>query len=205
MTADPLLVLAPLRIEQWSIGTGVPTRRTGMGRRNSLRAAAALRDGADGRALAVVGFGAAVDPRLRAGDIVVATEIRGAGSPETATEPERLAAALRSAPRAVYTGPIVTAERMVNRARREQLGETGALLADLESAHLLAGTRAPQAAIRVVVDTVRFPVVHPRTVPAGLVAMRSLRLLVPALREWADGVVRSGDPVTRRNTSEREV
>ena len=182
---SPVLVLAPLRIECYSVrGGGVLVRHTGMGARRSHRNGAAL---PQDRPVAVAGFGGALGDGLRGGDVVVGTEVRdGSGARVELTEPGLLAQRLRAEGLTVYTGPVVTTDRLVHGARRGDLAATGALVADLESAHLLHAVTAPRAVIRVVVDTPRFPLSHPRTVSSGIAAIRSLRSTGTALREWAE-------------------
>lgn len=180
-----VLVLAPLRIEQCSVRSGgVPVRRTGMGARRSRRHGASLPKGVP---VAVAGFGGALGDGPRGGEVVVGTEVRDdSGARTELTEPGLLARLLCDAGLTVHTGPVVTTDRLVHGARRGELAATGALVADLESAHLLHAVTAPRAVIRVVVDTPRFPLSHPRTVCSGIAAIRSLRSTGSALREWAE-------------------
>src|SRR3954462_3963273 len=95
--AKRLLVLAPLRAEEaalrkrpdWTV------LRSGMGRARA-RIAAARGLAVDADAVAVVGLCGAVSPKLRAGDVVCATEVRREdGAPIPAPGSALLAAALR--------------------------------------------------------------------------------------------------------------
>ncbi|WP_020497096.1 hypothetical protein [Sciscionella marina] len=176
-------VLAPLRIEALSMrSAGAHVLRTGMGRARSLRAAPATTEPA-----VVAGFGGALDGAVSAGDLVVGNCVRAEDGAEFAlTEPERLAALLRESGLTVHLGPVVTTAAIVHGARRSQLAATGALIADMESAHLLHRVTGPRAVIRAVVDTPRFPLSHPRTVTAGIAAIRTLRRVGPGMRKWAE-------------------
>ncbi|HEY5658295.1 MAG TPA: 4-hydroxy-3-methylbut-2-enyl diphosphate reductase, partial [Myxococcota bacterium] len=75
-----LLVAAPLRIEARALRRGAPELRvirTGMGPDRSRRAADRLR-GDPAERLVVAGFCGALDPALLPGQVVVASELRGA-------------------------------------------------------------------------------------------------------------------------------
>src|SRR5439155_20045901 len=78
-----LMVLAPLGFEARAVRRGLPPpgidvriERTGRGPRRA-RAAARRAATIPSRAVAVAGVCGALDPTLRPGDVVVATEIRG--------------------------------------------------------------------------------------------------------------------------------
>lgn len=174
--SDGLLVLTPLRIEQWAVGRGVPARRTGMGPR--------CRAGTISTPVVVAGLCGALDPRLRPGDVVVADEVRdAAGTVTTTTGADWLATAVGG-----VLGPVLTVPRVVRGAERVALGAGGALAVDMESAYLLGEVTTPRAVVRVVVDTPDFPLLHPHTVPGGIAALRRLHRLVPELRRWAHRV-----------------
>ena len=141
-----MLALAPLRIE--ALAAGVPK----LGRRPP------------DEPFVLVGTCGAVDPSLRAGDVVVATELRHGDS--TLPVDSTLADALR--PLNPRTGPIVTVDRIAGPDERAQLGD--ALAVDLESFWV-----EPQAVVRVVVDEPGRRLLHPRTLVAGVRALRALR------------------------------
>lgn len=109
----------------------------------------------------LIGTCGAVDPSLRAGDVVVASELRHRDSAfrVDASLAERLGARV---------GPIVTVDRIAGPRERAQLGD--ALAVDLESFWL-----EPVAVVRVVVDESGRRLLHPRTLLAGVRALRSLR------------------------------
>ncbi len=77
MTGDPALVIAaPMRIEALALRGAVPGARlvrTGIGPRRATAAATRLAGGGDGWALAIAGVCAGLDPRMRPGDVVVAS------------------------------------------------------------------------------------------------------------------------------------
>jgi 4-hydroxy-3-methylbut-2-enyl diphosphate reductase len=114
----------------------------------------------------LVGTCGAVDPSLRAGDVVVATEVRHRGSTRPADA--SVAETLRAHGIAARTGPIVTVDRIAG--PRERAAQQGALVVDLESFWL-----EPVSVVRVVVDEAGRRLLHPRTLVAGVRALRSLR------------------------------
>ena len=146
------LLLAPLRIEAWAAGAQK------LGRRRP------------DEPFTLVGTCGAVDPTLRAGDIVVATELRHRDS--TLAVDAAIAERLRHlAPR---TGPIVTVDRIAGPRERATLGD--ALAVDMESFWL-----EPAAVVRVVVDEAGRRLLHPRTLVAGIRGLRTLRRVGRAL------------------------
>ncbi len=183
----PLLVAAPLEVEARALRAGLPAtavRATGMGPRRSAAAAARL-DGAR-RALAVAGFCGALDPDLEPGDVVVASEVAGAGGRRACPSAPLLVAALRRLGLRAVAGPVASSERVVRGAERAELHATGAIAVDLETAWLArAAGGGPFAAVRVVLDTPSRELATPAT-PAGFVrAYRTLRRVGPALAAWA--------------------
>ena len=161
-----MTVLAPLWIEAWA----VRGERVGMGAREA--------PAGEGR-LVIAGVCGALDPSLRPGDLVVASEVRGDGEP-IACETD-LAAELGA-----RVGPIVSVERVAGPVEKRALAETGALAVDLESYWLArsAGDR-PVAVVRAVVDRAGRRVLDPRTIPAGIAGLRALRSAAPRLGQWS--------------------
>lgn len=157
------VVLAPLRVEAWALGAA----RTGMGVRTFT---------ADGDAVVIGGLCGAVDPSLRPGDLVVASEVRGDGAsiPCATDLAERLGARV---------GPIVSLDHVAGPAERATLGD--ALAVDMESYWLArqAGGR-PVAVVRAVVDVAGRRLLDPRTLVAGIRGLRALRRAAPVLRAW---------------------
>ncbi|MGI5328269.1 4-hydroxy-3-methylbut-2-enyl diphosphate reductase [Actinomadura nitritigenes] len=181
------VVCAALGLEARALAhVGLPVVRTGAGPARARRAAARLRD-AD--ALAVAGFGGALDGRLRPGDLFVATEVRGAGPPVPCPSAEPLAGLLeRTTGATVHRGPLVTTDHVVTGRERAELAATGAMAVDMESAPLAAAGDRPVAVVRAIVDTPDRPLLGPATLTGGTAALRRLRTIGPALRAWADAI-----------------
>jgi 4-hydroxy-3-methylbut-2-en-1-yl diphosphate reductase len=185
-----LLVLAPMRIEQLALGEpeGSSIMRTGMGPdRARIAAARALAHAAP--ALAVAGLCAGVDPALRAGDVLCATELvdeNGARLPVPGSS--LLSAALRRRGLRVHAGALASTGRILGPAeRRAHAGS--ALAVDMESAWLAAGAAGrPLAVVRIVADEAGRSLADPRMAIAGPRALRSLRKVSGALTEWAAAV-----------------
>lgn len=148
-------------------------------------------------ALVVVGFGGALDERLRPGDVLVADEIRGSGpgeDPVACGAPRLLAEELIKDGLSVQVGPLVTTDHVVRGRERAIWAAQGARVADMESAVVAAraGNR-PVAAVRVVVDGPRHPLLHPGMIGRGLAARRILARTGPALERWGVLLVRGED------------
>jgi 4-hydroxy-3-methylbut-2-en-1-yl diphosphate reductase len=189
-TPDPrLLVIAPLRIERAAVRRGLPSAPvlcSGMGAARARSAArAAIGIAAD--VLAVAGFCGAVAGGMRAGDVVVASEVRGpAGVAECASGP--LVAALADMGIArVHVGPVCSVDHVVLGAERATLAGEGALAADMESAWLATGAAGrPFVVLHVVLDVPEREFHRPlATLTDAVAAWRSLRRVAPALALWA--------------------
>ena len=141
-----------MRIEAWAAGA----RR--LGRR--------LPEGG----FVLVGTCGAVHPSLRAGDVVVATEVRHGSS--TLPADASIAEHLRHLD--PHLGPIVTVDRIAG--PRERAAQGDALAVDLESFWV-----EPTAVVRVVVDETGRRLLHPKTLIAGVRALRTLRRVGRAL------------------------
>jgi 4-hydroxy-3-methylbut-2-en-1-yl diphosphate reductase len=183
-----LLVIVPLRVERAAVLRGLPgalVLRSGMGAARARSAAlAAARVPAD--AVAVAGFCGAVAGGLRAGDVVVAGEVRGPAG-VTACDSGPLVAALGALGiERVHVGPLASVDHVVRGAERGVLAAEGALAADMESAWLApAAAGRPFAVLRVVLDTPAREIYRPLTTLAGgVVAWRALRRAAPALALW---------------------
>ena len=184
-----LLVCAPLAIEARAVRHGLPVGppetlviRTGLG----TRRAPYLHDCG---AMAVTGFGGALDATLRPGDVLVATEVwfgdrrlPCAAAGVLARELARLGVRTR-------TGPLITTGHLVRERERRRLARTGARAVDMEAGPLVAAADGrPVAVVRAIVDTPGRPLLSPAAVPGGIAARRTLRRIGPALVAWAADV-----------------
>jgi 4-hydroxy-3-methylbut-2-enyl diphosphate reductase len=172
-------------------GRGV-VHRTGMGPRRARRAARTPRL-TRSPALAVAGIAGGLMPELRPGDVVVASQVSADALTEGLVPPTlrlpaapMLAAALRRHGLTVHIGPVVSTERLVDGLVRQRLAASGALVADIESAWLLAsGYDRPVACVRTVADTVESGLFRPRTLGQVWTALRALPAVSAGLAEWA--------------------
>jgi len=192
-----LVVLAPMSIEARAIRSalpGVEVLQTGMGPDRASRTAKGMQSKADGpadraRAVAVAGFCGALDPTLQPGDVVVASEVRGADGTTACPSAGILVAALGRLGIIARLGPVVSVDHVVSGRERARLrAETGAIAVDMESAWLAAAADdRPLAVLRVVVDTPgRDLKGNPlATARGGLRAYRTLAKAAPALADWA--------------------
>ncbi len=179
-----LLVCTAMGIEARALRCGLPPDvtvvRTGIGPRRAARTAAAL-PGYD--ALAVAGFAGALDDGFRPGDVLVASEVRFGGEAYPCPSAELLAGELTRAGFDAHVGPLITRDRLI---LETSLPGSGARAVDMETGPLArAAAGRPFAAVRVIVDTPRRPLLHPATVRSGLTARRTLRRLGPVLTRWA--------------------
>ena len=178
-----LEVLCPLWIEARAAGGRV----VGMGpdRARSARVT--------GEAIAVAGFCGGVDPSLRPGDVVLATELRSAEGVLPCPGSAGLAEPLRDLGLRVTVGAVHSASSIVGPDERDRLRETGVLAVDMESYWLaLAAEDRPLAVLRVVVDEAGRRLLHPRTLPAGIRAIRTLRRAASALPDWGSSAAPTG-------------
>jgi 4-hydroxy-3-methylbut-2-enyl diphosphate reductase len=206
-----LLVLVPLRIERAALGRppGATVLRTGMGP-GCARIAAARALANDARAVAVAGLCAGIDPALRPGDVVCASELVDESGGRVAVPGSApLAAVLLRRGLRVHVGPLASAGRILTPAERR--GLAGPVLAvDMETAWLAAGAAGrPFAVARVVVDAAGRSLADPRIALDGTRALRSLRHVGGALAEWAAAVaprhMPPGGPRSSRAPVERAV
>jgi 4-hydroxy-3-methylbut-2-enyl diphosphate reductase len=187
-----LVVVAALRTEYAAVVGRVPgavVERCGMGPERVRRWLPRLADLAP-EALVVAGVAGGLDPSLRPGDVVVASEVRDEHGRIVLRGASPLVAELRRMGMRVHFGPMVSCDKLVTGQEREKLAKTGALAVDMESAAIVramgAAQRPPVAVVRVIVDTAFMPVARPSTVASGARALLTLRRLAPALRRWAD-------------------
>ncbi|MDT4904322.1 MAG: 4-hydroxy-3-methylbut-2-en-yl diphosphate reductase [Pseudonocardiales bacterium] len=189
-----LVVVTALRSEYAALRGQVPgatIERCGMGAarvRQWLPRVAELQPSA----VAVAGVAGGLDPSLRPGDIVVATEVRDDRGRTVLRAAAPLVAELRRLGLRVHCGPMVSCDHIVSsQEERERLAATGALAVDMESAEIVRALdkgpdRVPVAVVRVIVDTAYTPLARLNTLPAGAKALRVLRRTGPALQRWAD-------------------
>jgi 4-hydroxy-3-methylbut-2-enyl diphosphate reductase len=185
-----LVVVTALRSEYATLAGRVPGAqlvRCGMGPERVRAWLPHLRELAPD-AVVVAGVAGGLDPSLRAGDVVVATEVRDEHGRTLLRGAAPLAAELRRMGLRVRTGPVVSCDRVVGGpAARAELAATGALAVDMESALLARAAKGtPTAVVRVIVDTAFSPVARLATIPAGARALHVLRNAGPAFRRWAD-------------------
>jgi 4-hydroxy-3-methylbut-2-enyl diphosphate reductase len=189
-----LLVVTALRSEHAALLRHDPDtvlERCGMGPARVQHWLPALERLAPG-AVAIAGVAGGLDPSLRPGDVVVATEVRDHTGRASLRAAAPLVAELRARGMRVHCGPVVSIDHVVtSRAEREQLAASGAIAVDMESAALVRAVGArpgqvPVAVVRVIVDTAHTPLARLNTVPAGIKALATLRRVGPALRRWAD-------------------
>jgi len=194
MTERPFLVITALRSEQFALAgalSGVPVERCGMGPAKVRQWLPRLAE-INPAVVAVVGVAGGLDPSLRAGDVVVATEVRDDKGRRVLRSAAPLVAELRRQGLTVRTGPIVSTDHIVGGVdERQRLAATGAIAVDMESAEIVralsdtADPSLPIAVVRVVVDTAYTPIARLRTLPAGAKALMVLRRTGPALQKWA--------------------
>lgn len=182
-----MLLCAPSQLEavalRRTVGGGAVVR-VGVGRK---AASWAVRNRSVPRAaaLAVAGIGGGLRPDLATGDVVVATEVRGADGIVQCPSAPLLAATLRRQGLRVFTGPIVSVDHVVVSPEREELAATGALAVDMESAAVLAAApRASAAAVRVIADPAGSALLRPATAGRIAAALRVLPRVGAALEIW---------------------
>jgi 4-hydroxy-3-methylbut-2-enyl diphosphate reductase len=182
-----LLIWTPISFEERAVKRGLGSSsdttvlRAGYG---TMRAAqrAGETDHSSFSQIAVMGVGAGLTADLRPGDLVVATSVGAIECGSAAL----LAGELRRAGLRVHLGPVVTVDHLVKKAERAELAATGAILADMESAPLVAAANAgglPVVVVRAVSDGPDRPVTG--IVSGGLAALRALRAAAPIVQRWA--------------------
>ena len=181
----------PLAIERIALGrmSTVDVVRVGAGFRRAERSAAGLAgrfaDPSGPPGLAVVGVAGGLRRDLRPGDLVVADEVRGRDG-VVACPTTHIAADLRAVGLTVHIGPMSTVDHLVDGAERTQLGRTGSIAVDMESAPLVhAAALRPWVVVRAIADTPDRPLRSAHTVTGGINALRSLRAVAPVLERWA--------------------
>ena len=190
LAAPSLTVITPMWIEAFAVRSALPGShvvRCGIGRRRALRFAetfAQKRPGPD--AVAVAGVCGSLHPWLVPGDVVVASELLGAGQRRQLDSSKPLARALEARGVRVTLGAILSLDHLGRRAERESQRATGAIAVDMESAWLASpADQLPFAVLRVVSDGPDHELFGTGVVANGLRALRALRAAAPALAIWA--------------------
>lgn len=165
---------------------GAMLARTGMGpdRAARWRPGPELA-GLDGAVIA--GLAGGLTPTVRAGDVVVATELRDDAGGLVLPVAELLAERLAASGLVVHLGPVVTTAHLVHDAdARDRLAAGGAIAVDMESAVIARafGGRIPVGVVRIIVDTPNSPLLRLATIPAGITALRRLRAVGPIIGGW---------------------
>ncbi|HZU19716.1 MAG TPA: 4-hydroxy-3-methylbut-2-enyl diphosphate reductase [Gaiellaceae bacterium] len=185
-----ILLFTALRAEEAALPAEVKRNarviRSGMGRRRARIAAARGLAVDDARGVAIAGVCAAAAPELRAGDVLLATELRRPDGPSfAAAGSAMLTAALRRRGLSPQVGTLASVERIAGPAERRFLAEQGVDAVDMESAWLAdAAAGRPLAVLRVVVEEAGRELVDARTAVAGARALYELRRAAPVLDEW---------------------
>ncbi len=181
-----LTVVSPLRIEALALGGDVTL--IGMGRSKATAAGARLAAMPHSQPVALVGVAGGLDPELRVGQLVVATEVRTVDGSIVRPLPgaERIAEELRQKGIDVRTGPIVSSPRLVRGGKRAALASSGAIAVDMESAWLADQLPdRPLAVVRSISDTAGHGMVL-----GGMRALATLMRVRPSLERWAGAVGR---------------
>jgi 4-hydroxy-3-methylbut-2-en-1-yl diphosphate reductase len=180
------ILCTPMRIERAAVWAGRPRTqvvRTGMGPKGTARRRSRIVG--DGP-VAVLGVAGGLGAAVRPGDVVVGSEVRGAGGVITCPSAPLLAGALRRAGLRVHLGPVVTSSHVVGAAERAELAATGALAVDMESADVARACLGRSlAVVRVIVDTADAPLFRLGTARRGVAALRALAKAAPIVAQWA--------------------
>jgi 4-hydroxy-3-methylbut-2-enyl diphosphate reductase len=180
------VVCTPLAVEHAALARelrSLPVIRTGRGPARSTESAG--RADVRNRPLVVAGLAGAVADGVQPGELVVATELRGASERITSPAAPLVAGALRRAGLPARLGPIHSTATIVHGADRAGFAAEGVLAVDMESAQLAtAAGDQPVLVLRAVVDTPAHPLLRPGTVGRGLRALRNLRAAAPILQQW---------------------
>jgi 4-hydroxy-3-methylbut-2-enyl diphosphate reductase len=193
MMRHDLTVAVALRLEALVVRAALPGAhlvRTGMGPKRAGAAATRWVSGQPA-ALAVAGVCGGLDPRLRPGEVVVASEVRGPDGVLACPSGRLLVAALARRGLRAHLGPLVSVDHVVRGEERARLHAEGAVAADMESAFLAAAAgltpsrAAALAVLRVVSDAPGRELARLGVVADALRALRALHHAAPALADWA--------------------
>jgi 4-hydroxy-3-methylbut-2-enyl diphosphate reductase len=189
---DGLLVVTALRSEYAALASRVGSarlERCGMGPARVRQWLPSVAD-LNPSAVVVAGVAGGLDPSLRPGDVVVASEVRATHKRVVLRAGAPLVAELRRLGLRVRSGPMLSRETLIGGPdERERLAETGALAVDMESADIAAAFAdrgIPVAVVRVIVDTATVPLMRPNTIYAGVKALSVVRRAGSVLERWAE-------------------
>jgi nucleoside phosphorylase len=156
-TVADFAVLAAVPMEAEAIGGGVML--TGVGRERAFTTGATMRETlVPGTPVALSGIAHGLDPALRPGELIVATELQATDGtpPRRLPDAELVASDLRRLGLHVRTGPLISTSRAITAEESAGLAAGGAVAWDMESAWLaLQVPDHPVAVVRVIVDTGR--------------------------------------------------
>jgi 4-hydroxy-3-methylbut-2-enyl diphosphate reductase len=176
------VVCTPLRSERAALLGAVKASvvRTGMGPLRRVDAAGPV---------LVAGVAGALTDGLRPGDLVVADELRTAGTTTASHAAPLLFGAIRRLELTAHFGPLLSQERVLYGSHLTAAADLGALAVDTESAYLAAQAPVGQTvALRAIVDTPAAPLLRAGTAWRGVIALRALRAAAPAIDQWAAAV-----------------
>ena len=190
---DPgLVVVAPIPVEARGRARGADRGARGAQRHGSLASPPRCRARPPRArpAVAVTGVCVAIDPELRAGDLVLASEIRYPHGTVKMPAAGILAGALRRAGIQVHVGPIVSRPQGLLRSERARLRGSGAIAADTGSGWLASGAGGrPFAVLRAVVRSGQHQIGRPLVAAAsGARAHRALAEAAWVLDQWASTI-----------------
>jgi 4-hydroxy-3-methylbut-2-en-1-yl diphosphate reductase len=192
-----IVLAAPLRIEAALIASatrGLSIKKTGMGPAHAIAAAGEI-ERSPGRALLVVGFCGGLDSDSVPGEVIIAEEVYAAADERHPARRVRcdlapaLVTHLAGRGMKLRSGNIVCVSRIAVGERRTELGSSGAIAVDMESAWLASGAGGrPFGVVRVVLDSPSHELFRPQAVGGALRAARALRAVASALHEWVPAV-----------------
>lgn len=179
-------MITALRPEAFALA-GVPGAallRTGMGPDRAARRLA--RAAVPAVPVLVAGLAGGLDPRLRPGSIVVATEVDDGSGAVPRPQAGPLVTELERRGLRPYAGALHTAARVVSGPARARLAVGGALAVDMESAAVLRALPGHRVAVVRVISDDAVTGLHPVHLAGGAArALALLQRLRPAFATWA--------------------
>ena len=188
MSGRPIIA-TPLAIEAAMVRSAFPAAdvvRAGFGHHAAAATARRLRPERDATpGFAVAGVCAAVDERLRPGDVVLADRLDDGSSQVTLRRSVLLEHELARRGLTVHRGTIRSVERILDPAQRAALRPTGAIAVDMESAWLVGAPDTPAVVLRTVVEPAGRSLLSPWVGFDGVRGLHSLRRAAGALDAWS--------------------